>query len=215
MEVSNPKTIDISNKHFNFTTGLGLGFNYTSGFIIISQYFDKRKGLALSLTSVANGASDLIFPPLLVFLAKEYDFSGMFLIMGGICLHLFVGASLYRPLNPKVKSSKTPSALGKPTKAKGIICCTPRKELPVKDEDDEAKDECLQTQPEDKKQDEIKQKSTKERYSALFKNCAFVTFGIMSMSLSSGASLINSLLPAIAVDNGVDKTRAAFLLATW
>ena len=67
-----------------------------SGIIMVAQYFDKRKGLAMALGTITSGVAS---PPLVILLYEYFTFEGLMLLLGGLALHCFISAALYRPLN--------------------------------------------------------------------------------------------------------------------
>lgn len=83
---------------FLFIIGFGLCLSYTSGFIILGLYFDKRKALAMSIGTFSSGVSSLICPPVMIYVFRHSGFQGMFLLVAGISLHLCVAGALFRPL---------------------------------------------------------------------------------------------------------------------
>lgn len=74
---------------------------YTSSFLIISDYFDKKKGVANGIATVGTGLGALIFPPVIQQLLDFYGFQGMLLIMSALVLNICATGSLYRPLNTR------------------------------------------------------------------------------------------------------------------
>ena len=77
--------------------GVGTALAYTPGYIIVGEYFEKRKALAMSLATFASGIGAM-FPPVMLYLFDRYEFSGALLIIGGISFHCCIGGILYRPL---------------------------------------------------------------------------------------------------------------------
>ena len=71
---------------------------FTSGYIIVSQYFLKKKGKAMALATVGSGLGHMIISPAIVALVDAYGFTGAMLILGGLMMHTCIGAGLYRPL---------------------------------------------------------------------------------------------------------------------
>ena len=63
-------------------------------------YFDKKQGKANAIASTGVPIGALVLAPLLTFLFDKYGYTGTMLILGGILLHIFVTALLFRP-HPK------------------------------------------------------------------------------------------------------------------
>ena len=88
------------------TSGIGTALAYTPGYIIVGEYFEKRKAFAMSLATFASGLGAM-FPPVMLYLFEQYGFSGAFLIIAAISLHCCVGGMLYRPLIDNFRNRKT------------------------------------------------------------------------------------------------------------
>ena len=71
---------------------------YTTGFIIINQYFDTRRARAMGLASLGMAAGGFIFPPLVQTLFDSYGFQGTFVLISAMMCNIYVSAALYRPL---------------------------------------------------------------------------------------------------------------------
>ena len=64
---------------------------------IIGIYFDKHRGLAISIYSGSASVGGLIFAPIITTLFDKYGFTGTMIIVGGLFLNIFVSASVMRP----------------------------------------------------------------------------------------------------------------------
>ncbi len=93
------------------TTGLlasiGLCMTYIPSLVIVTYYFEKRRGLATGLAVTGSGLGAIAFPPLMECLFELYSWRGALLITGGICLHIIVASALFRspPLQVPVADS--------------------------------------------------------------------------------------------------------------
>ncbi|XP_062567413.1 monocarboxylate transporter 13-like [Saccostrea cucullata] len=85
---------------YGVITGAGCGISYMSGSIAVPTYFHQKKiqNLAVGLASAGGGIGSFVFPPIVRFLNNEYGWKGMFMMMGGLSLHICVFGLLYRPL---------------------------------------------------------------------------------------------------------------------
>ncbi|XP_042881767.1 monocarboxylate transporter 12-like [Penaeus japonicus] len=72
-------------------------------FLILAQYFDKRRGLANACLTAGVGVGHFLNPLLIRFLQNEYSYKGATLIIGAFILHGFVGAALYHPVEWHMK----------------------------------------------------------------------------------------------------------------
>ena len=83
---------------FTSLTGLGRALTYGPSLIIVGQYFDKRRSLAVGIASSGAAFSSCVFPFLFEYLFAHYGFSGSFWILGAITSHFYICAALSRPL---------------------------------------------------------------------------------------------------------------------
>ncbi|XP_077977770.1 monocarboxylate transporter 10-like [Glandiceps talaboti] len=78
--------------------GIGLSAPYTTPFVVVNRYFDKRLGLATGLVTAGSGVFTLVFPPIL---SKLIDVIGlwksMFAISGFLFLMIFCSLT-FRPV---------------------------------------------------------------------------------------------------------------------
>ena len=65
-------------------SGLGLGFLYMVARAIISEWFDRRLGIALGLASSGSGLGQLVLAPLIVLLLGKVGTMWTFVFLGGI-----------------------------------------------------------------------------------------------------------------------------------
>ena len=65
---------------------------------MINEYFEKRKGTAIGVSSVGYGVAMLFAPPLMLYLFTHYGHQWGLMIIGALCLHGCVGGALFRPL---------------------------------------------------------------------------------------------------------------------
>ena len=75
-----------------------MGLSGTPGMVIVSQYFEKHRGVANGISVSGNAIGGVIMPPLMEHLVEQYGFRGSMLVLGGLLLHVCLGASLFRPL---------------------------------------------------------------------------------------------------------------------
>ena len=87
---------------------------YVPGYIIVVNYFEKKRALAMSLGTVATGFGAL-FPPVMLYLFETYGFTGAFVIIAAISLHSLLAGMLYRPISSKKPKqlNEEPSELDK------------------------------------------------------------------------------------------------------
>lgn len=79
-----------------FWSGLGCGLVFTPMYIIVGEYFDKKKGQAMSLASSGSGFGALVLAPLTQYLLDTHLYTGTMIICSGLCLNLLVAGALFR-----------------------------------------------------------------------------------------------------------------------
>ncbi|XP_070204414.1 monocarboxylate transporter 12-like isoform X2 [Littorina saxatilis] len=76
---------------------MGHAMLISPGQVLVGQYFDKRRSLALSISELGVSIGNFVIPPLISFLLQQYALSGTLLLYGGICLNSLPAAILHRP----------------------------------------------------------------------------------------------------------------------
>ena len=89
--------------------GIGNGCVLLSATVILQQYFDKRRPLALGLGVSGMSVGGMSSAVLVNALLERYGLSGALIMSSGIWLHTAVGSCLYRPvhLNRSVRRTNT------------------------------------------------------------------------------------------------------------
>ena len=78
----------------------------TPCFVIIGEYFKKRRARAMSLAMLGGSLGGMSLPPLLNYLFSQYNYTGTMLIMSGLLFNLCVAGSLFRGLKKKQKRGR-------------------------------------------------------------------------------------------------------------
>lgn len=79
----------------------GCAASYGPAIVLLSTYFDKRKGLANSLANVGGSIGGLIIPLLIRHLLDTYGLQGALMIMSGLLFHITAVGALMRPFPVK------------------------------------------------------------------------------------------------------------------
>ncbi|MCY4756598.1 MFS transporter [Pelomonas aquatica] len=66
----------------------GTGITFVTWTQLVSQWFDRRRGLALALVLCGSGLSAAILPPLLGWAIERWDWRAAFIVLGGLPLVL-------------------------------------------------------------------------------------------------------------------------------
>ncbi|KAK6195434.1 hypothetical protein SNE40_000866 [Patella caerulea] len=92
-----------------FFVGIGQSMIVGPGLVAVSEYFHKRRALAVSISNSGISLASVTFPVLCRFLLDTYGLRGALLIFTGIELNMLVFAMLIRPLkSPKNQSKSSP-----------------------------------------------------------------------------------------------------------
>ncbi|XP_075542753.1 uncharacterized protein LOC142576490 isoform X4 [Dermacentor variabilis] len=81
---------------FYNVAGAGHGIITSCSIVAVTQYFDKRRGIALGLNLAGPPVTSLVVPKLLEWLLSEYGLRGTFLLLGGCLANVPVLGMLLR-----------------------------------------------------------------------------------------------------------------------
>lgn len=93
--------------------GLFGGLGCKPCYLIIANYFKRRRGLATAIMMAGMCTGQFAGPPLIRLLQETYGFRGATLIIGGIMLHSVAGAALFQPVQWHMKKEATSKDLRK------------------------------------------------------------------------------------------------------
>nr|CAH0099431.1 unnamed protein product [Daphnia galeata] len=85
---------------FGIFFGIADGLVYTPAVVGVGFYFEKRRALATGIVLCGSGAGAFVFAPLIYWLIETYAIRGTFLILSGIYLNCTVFGSLLIPVKP-------------------------------------------------------------------------------------------------------------------
>ncbi|OWF49677.1 monocarboxylate transporter 5-like [Mizuhopecten yessoensis] len=77
--------------------GIGIAFHNPPIYILLGEYFDKKKGLANAVFISGNALGGIIMPPIYRYVFDEYGLRGGLIITAGITFNSLVAAALLRP----------------------------------------------------------------------------------------------------------------------
>lgn len=80
-------------------TGLGSGITTTSGILIVSLYFERRRTFGSSICLSGNALGGFFLPPVVDHLLKTYGLRGALLILAALQLHICAASLLFRPIS--------------------------------------------------------------------------------------------------------------------
>lgn len=91
---------------YGILTGLGGTLVYTPSYIILSQYFEKRLGIALSFMSCGAGVGNFFWPPLLHLSLQRLSYFETLSTFSGVTFHLVAIGALYYELPKEAEEEK-------------------------------------------------------------------------------------------------------------
>ena len=98
-KTSNPCT----GTSFSTLSGIGHGLALNPGFLIVDQYFKKKKGTAMAIAGASSGVGILVSPMPLSHMFDTYGHQGGFMLLAALTLHGFVSGALYRPIEQHLR----------------------------------------------------------------------------------------------------------------
>ncbi|XP_050454063.1 monocarboxylate transporter 5-like [Cataglyphis hispanica] len=88
---------------YGLMVGIGAGLSFPPTVYIVTQYFERLRGLANGLCISGSAIGTIVLPPLLQYLLDCFGYRGAVLIMGGITLNTLVCGLLYHPVEQHMK----------------------------------------------------------------------------------------------------------------
>ena len=70
---------------------------YSPSYVAVTQWFDKKKGKAMALSTLGAGFGSVCMAPVMTLLVDQFNYFGTMLIVGSLQLHDSVAGALYRP----------------------------------------------------------------------------------------------------------------------
>ncbi|XP_033112247.1 monocarboxylate transporter 12-like [Anneissia japonica] len=78
-------------------TSFGISSCYNVGMSVLGVHFKKEFELVISLASTFVGIASIVFPVLFDLVIIQFGYRGAYLILAGVCLHMYIAAILFRP----------------------------------------------------------------------------------------------------------------------
>lgn len=194
--------------------GIAKSLAYTASIIMVGYYFDKRRGIAVGITTAGVGLGTFIYAPLMEWSFKTYSFFGTMIILAGVALNLFPCGLLYRPLKIKRNTVYKKEEMESLTKNDVTALPTPDSDL---------------VQPNNLNDPELIRKSCRQKCSSAFsqifsimksgldfqllRNFHFLCFCFNICMFTSSHWSIPVFLPALSLERGIQKMEAALLIS--
>ncbi|XP_048247015.1 monocarboxylate transporter 12-like [Haliotis rufescens] len=103
--------------------GIGHSMIHAPAIVLVGKYFKKRRGLATTTASTAMSCASGLFPIFSQYLLNEYGIRGTLFIFAGLTMNMWVGASLFRPLEFYRKKSTMANKLLQTNDQVGFQSC--------------------------------------------------------------------------------------------
>ncbi|KAJ8321166.1 hypothetical protein KUTeg_001291 [Tegillarca granosa] len=88
---------------YGVLAGFGRSCMSVPAMVLVGLYFNKRRGLAVGLSTSGIGLGAFIIPPLVDMFFLIYGFTGAFILMAGVVLQVTICGALYRPLHVQLR----------------------------------------------------------------------------------------------------------------
>ncbi|XP_072761392.1 monocarboxylate transporter 12 isoform X2 [Anoplolepis gracilipes] len=88
---------------YGLMVGIGAGLSFPPTVYIVTQYFERLRGVANGLCISGSAIGTIVLPPLLQYLLDCFGYRGAVLIMGGLTLNTLVCGLLYHPVEQHMK----------------------------------------------------------------------------------------------------------------
>ncbi|KYN30645.1 Monocarboxylate transporter 3 [Trachymyrmex septentrionalis] len=88
---------------YGLMVGIGAGLSFPPTVYIVTQYFEKLRGMANGVCISGSAIGTIVLPPLLQHLLDRFGYRGAVLIMGAITLNTLVCGLLYHPVEQHMK----------------------------------------------------------------------------------------------------------------
>ena len=92
----------------SIVAGFGASLVSSPSLVVVGEYFEKRRGLAIGIATAGSGAGGFFGPLLMVYLFGRYGFSDTLFVVGAIMFNSCVSGALYRPLEQNVQKHVRP-----------------------------------------------------------------------------------------------------------
>ena len=93
---------------YGIISAVGSNMFILSAFVVLSQYFDVKRGKAMGVAFCGAGLGTIIFSPLIAIMYDQLGFTPTVMIEAGLVLQMCISAALFRPVpNTADKQSTT------------------------------------------------------------------------------------------------------------
>ena len=175
--------------------GFGAAMVFTPAYIMVGQYFDKRKGMAMSLGTIGAGLGAAVFGPSITFMMHNFGYMGCMLILAAVEFHCCIAGSLLRPF---VERSS-------PVVEVEIQVVASKSDINKVDDNKLA----------NAKQDKTRGRSAITSYIKLFSSATRIFYFASITSLPMAFGVVIYFMPDAAMLSGYTDTEGAWLLSVF
>ncbi|XP_045195972.2 monocarboxylate transporter 4-like [Mercenaria mercenaria] len=204
--------------------GLGRALVYTPSVVAVGYYFNKRRGIAVGISTSGVGFGCFLFPPVIELFFNYYGYSGTFLILAAIISNFFVCGALFRPLELQWKLMEYDRRKKKVTIARESLLDSKivrkiEKNTSVEDNEHiESQNMSVFKRKLSKIKLAFKSAHTPQTKKpllefALFKNFAFCALCMQIFLFTLSINITSLFLPALAKEKGVSNLQGAYLVS--
>lgn len=223
------------NYSFLVCSGISIGLLFGTPFVALTQYFDKRRALATSISTCGASLGGVVFPLLFRRLLDDYAFEGGVILIAGVLLHAFIFSILLVPIEnyKKRKNDFMDSLLqmdpidqsmddnlnNEDTVVQKIIA--PETAITMQTNISPDNDSCALKDNNIKNSTNLSEEghsisntcSSCFHSNRLFRSATFWILCGFYMSASIGSAVPQTFLPALAEEKGLTKDDGAFLVS--
>ena len=168
-------------------TGTGSGLTFAPSYVAVSQYFDKKKGKAMGIATLGVGLGTVALAPTITLLFSTEGYYGAMIILSAVVLHCCIAGALFRP-------PPAPTTTKKDQKQNGVA---------------------LQGNKTVSSVDTSQNTSKCEKFlkaTAMLRDITFLLYCLQVSTMSINIQVYVTFLPGITEQNGISKTKTAWLL---
>ncbi|KAK3105581.1 hypothetical protein FSP39_001009 [Pinctada imbricata] len=173
---------------YGIITGIGFSLCHVAANVVVNVYFDKKRVLAVGLSSAGSGIGTMVLPILGSYLMDIYNWQGTLLILSGVGLQGLYCAFMFGTLGTSTRQGE---------KEKGIPSISRNLENGKLEMDHNPASNV----------DSIFEKTKR-----ILSSKKFIIFKISSVFVALGYFIPYVMLPDMVIERGIGKTNAALMI---
>ena len=188
--------------------GIGGSLVYSPSLVVLCEYFDKRRSLAIGIATSGESFGAIVVPHLMVILFDHYGFFGGLLILGAAMYNCCVSGALYRPIALNRQKPMTPSNL---KNVSGVVFGSNDKDIPATETDSYAG--AVTTSQKSSRLWETASTVGRVLDLAIWTDWRFSLFAASQTLAVTSFLPVLMLAPAVAEDGGMSQEQAASVIS--